>query len=149
MASNSDCALPEGWSRIAPALMYDDANAAIEWLCRVFGFHEAMVVRNEDGRVVHSQLVFGEAMIMVGQTGNALKPHFRSPQSLDGANTQSLCVVVSDVDAHHAHASAEGAAIATAPSTQDYGPGYWIDRTYEAIDLEGHRWWFLQRLARP
>ena len=28
----------------------------------------------------------------------------------------------------------------------DYGEEYWEDRTYECADLEGHRWWFCQRI---
>jgi hypothetical protein len=42
-----------------------------------------------------------------------------------------------DVDGHHAHAVAEGAQIEKAPEDQFYG-----DRSYIAIDLEGHRWTF-------
>jgi hypothetical protein len=31
----------------------------------------------------------------------------------------------------------------------DYGEGYWSDRGYECSDLEGHHWWFYQRLRNP
>lgn len=137
---------PAGWPRIASAVFYDDAAEAIEWLCKTFGFHAELVVKDEQGRVVHSQLSFGEGMIMVGQTGKSERPHVQSPRSLGGANTQSLCVVVDDADVHCEFARAAGAEILMEPTTQDYGPGYWIDRTYEARDFEGHRWWFLQRV---
>ena len=53
---------------------------------------------------------------------------------------------VDDADAHCERARAAGAVIATEPATQDYGEGYWADRGYEARDLEGHHWWFMQRL---
>ena len=36
--------------------------------------------------------------------------------------------------------------ITVEPATQDYGEGYWVERSYEARDLEGHHWWFVQRL---
>ena len=36
-----------------------------------------------------------------------------------------------------------GATIVSEPTTTDYGDGYWVDRSYEAIDLEGHHWWFM------
>src|SRR5262245_41290233 len=29
---------PAGWPRVSPALFYDDADAAIAWLCKTFGF---------------------------------------------------------------------------------------------------------------
>ena len=32
------------------------------------------------------------------------------------------------------------------PKVHDYGAEYWADRSYGAIDPEGHVWWFTQRL---
>jgi uncharacterized glyoxalase superfamily protein PhnB len=51
---------------------------------------------------------------------------------------------VDDADAHCARARAHGARIVTEPSNRDYDD--WEDRTYEALDCEGHRWWFGQRV---
>lgn len=70
----------------------------------------------------------------------------QSPRGLGGANTQSLCVFVDDVDAHAAHARAAGAKIIEGPATQDYGAEHWADRSYRAEDPEGHHWFFMQRL---
>ena len=72
----------------------------------------------------------------------------KSPRDA-GGNTQALCVVVDDADAHCARARAAGATISMDPETHDYGEEYWADRTYQAIDLEGHAWWFMQRLRQP
>ena len=30
--------------------------------------------------------------------------------------------------------------------TSDYGDDYWADRSYGALDVEGHLWWFMQRM---
>jgi uncharacterized glyoxalase superfamily protein PhnB len=49
-------------------------------------------------------------------------------------------VYVDDLDAHFAHAKAEGAKIVSEIHQQGY-------RAYEAADLEGRRWTFAQ--ARP
>ena len=71
---------PEGWPRISPSVFYDDAAAAIDWLVRAFGFEVRERVEDDQGRIVHSQLVLGGGLVMVGQTG--LQPdriHFRSP----------------------------------------------------------------------
>ena len=138
---------PEGWPRISSSLFYDDAAAAIDWLTRAFGFAVQERVEDEQGRVVHSQLVLDGGLIMVGQTG--LQPdreYQQSPRTIDGANTQSLAVYVDDADAHCERARAAGAEITMEPATQDYGEGYWVDRSYGVRDLEGHHWWFLQRL---
>jgi uncharacterized glyoxalase superfamily protein PhnB len=136
--------LPAGWPRISSALFYDDAAAAIEWLEKAFGFATRLRVEDGAGGIVHSELELGdgEGVVMVA-SARAAK---RSPRSLDGANTQSLFVYVDDVDAHCERARAHGAAIVSEPSVHDYGDEHWADRGYEALDCEGHGWWFAQRL---
>lgn len=141
-----------GWPRVAPALFYDDAAAAIDWLVRAFDFKLRLRIDGDDGRVVHSELECGDGLVMVANARNPAHPeltHTRSPRSLAGANTQSLCVVVDDPDAHCARARAAGAVIASEPETQDYGPEYGAHRGYRAIDLEGHHWWFLREVRGP
>ena len=138
---------PEGWPRISSALYYDDAAKAIDWLCDAFGFEVRLKVEGEGGRIEHSELEYGDGLIMVGQTGRADRPSCRSPRTLDGANTQALCICVDDAEAHCARARAAGARITQEPEVHDYGAEYWADRTYEAEDPEGHRWWFMQRLS--
>ncbi len=137
---------PKGWPRISSALFYDDAAAAIAWLCRVFDFEVRLRVDGPDGKVAHSELTYGDGLIMVGQAGAHPERRSTSPRGLGGANTQALCVCVDDADAHCAKARAAGAKIVTEPATHDYGDDYWADRSYEAEDLEGHRWWFQQRV---
>lgn len=141
---------PDGWPRISPSIFYDDAAAAIDWLEKAFGFETRLRVEGEGGVIVHSQLGFGDdGLVMVGQAGlTPDRPEYRSPRSVDGSNTQALCIFVDDLDAHCAQAREAGAAITSEPTTQDYGPDHWIERTYCARDPEGHTWWFLQRLER-
>lgn len=133
---------PAGWPRISSALFYEDAGAAIEWLEKAFGFTTRLEVEDGAGGVVHSELELGdgEGLVMLSSAGEGR----RSPRALGGANTQSLFVYVDDVDAHCARARAGGAQIVSEPSNRDYGD--WEDRTYETLDLEGHRWWFGQRV---
>ncbi|HEY8377368.1 MAG TPA: VOC family protein [Nannocystis sp.] len=143
---------PPGWPRISACIYYDDPAAAIDWLCRAFGFELRLKVEGEGGSIEHSELVFGEGLIMVGGTRRAdpdrehYQRHHVSPRAIDGANTQAQCVFVDDVDAHCARARAAGARIFREPETHDYGDDYWTDRSYGALDLEGHQWWFMQRI---
>ncbi|MBX3184657.1 MAG: VOC family protein [Polyangiaceae bacterium] len=140
----------ELWPRISSAVFYDDAGAAIDWLCKVFGFEVRLKVEGEGGRIEHSELTFGDGVIMIGSVGqgaDAARVHCKSPRSLGGANTQSLCVYVDDVDAHCQRARDAGAQILREPATDDYGDEYGANRSYEALDLEGHHWWFM-RVAR-
>jgi uncharacterized glyoxalase superfamily protein PhnB len=140
---------PRGWPRFASSVYYEDASAAIDWLCDAFGFDVRIKVEHE-GRVAHSQLTFGDGMFMVGSAGGAPARPERadcvSPKAAGGVNTQRLCVFVDDADAHCEHARAAGATIAAEPKTEDHGEDYWADRTYEAVDLEGHHWFFIQRV---
>ena len=89
---------PEGWPRLSSAVFYNDAATAIDWLCRAFGFDVRLKVEGDNGRIEHSELVYGEALIMVGQAGaNTRRPNQTfptSPKSVGGANTQSLMLFV-------------------------------------------------------
>ena len=144
---------PPGWPRISSSLSYEDAPAAIEWLCRAFGFEVKLKVEGAPGVIVHSELVYGDGLIMVATAGaGAAHPEHAwraSPRAIDGKNTQGLFVYVDDVEEHFARARAAGARIVTEPTTTDYGEGYWTDRGYHAVDLEGHHWSFAQRLRDP
>lgn len=141
---------PSGWPRLATAVFYEDAPRAIDWLVAAFGFTVRIKVE-ENGAIAHSELVFGDdagaAVVMVASlSGRPGREFCASPRSVGGRNTQSLMLYVDDVDAHCAHARALGAVIATEPMIADYGPEYWADKNYEAVDPEGHHWWFCQRL---
>ncbi len=135
---------PKDWPRISSSLFYDDAAAAIDWLCKAFDFKVRLRVDGEDGSVVHCELDYGEGLVMVSSS----KPdkQYKAPSSLGGANTQTLCVQVEDCDAHFAKARAAGAGIVSEPKVTDYGEGYWADRSYGAVDPGGHQWWFAQRV---
>lgn len=141
---------PEGWPRISSSVFYDDAHAAIDWLCRVCGFEVRVKVEGEDGTIVHSELTFADGMVMVGHAGGRQERKIplpaRSPRSVGGANTQCLCIYLDDVDAHFARTKAAGARILDEPTTSDYGDEYWADRGYRIEDPEGHHWFFVQRV---
>ena len=144
-------ATPPGWPRISAALFYDDAAKAIDWLCDAFGFEVRLKVEGEGGRIEHSELAFGEGLIMVAEAAAKTEkfPYRRSPGQAGGANTQNLMVYVDDVEAHCRRAREAGATITVEPATHDYGEDYWSDRSYECRDLGGHHWWFTERLRDP
>jgi uncharacterized glyoxalase superfamily protein PhnB len=127
--------------------VYEDAAAAIDWLCRAFGFEVRLKVEGDGGRIEHSELVFGDGVVMVSdETKREKFPYMHAPKSVGGANTQSMMVYVDDVEAHCKRARAAGGVIAKEPETHDYGGEYWADRSYECIDVGGHHWWFCQRM---
>ena len=146
-------ATPRGWPRITPAVFYEDAGRAIDWLCKAFAFDVRLKVEGDNGRIEHSELVYSDGVIMVAQAGsNPRRPAMSyptSPTTVGGANTQALMLYVDDVEAHCARARAAGATIFSEPEVHDYGPDHWSDRSYGAVDPEGHHWWFTERLRNP
>ncbi|MGA2549355.1 MAG: VOC family protein [Burkholderiaceae bacterium] len=142
---------PKGWPRIASALFYRDAGKMIDWLCEAFDFELRLKVEGEEGQVEHSELTYGDGVVMVSRekTGDErFGTDMKSPSSV-GANTQNMMVYVDDADQHCARARAAGAKIVAEPSLHDYGVDYWADRSYGALDPEGHLWWFSQRVRNP
>ncbi len=144
---------PKNWPRISSGASYRHAAKMIDWLCHAFGFEVRLKIEGENGRIEHSELVYGEGLIMVSEErlGEAARwgIPMPSPLSVAGANTQHMMVFVDDVDAHCANARAAGAIIVDEPKLHDYGEDYWADRSYGAVDPEGHLWWFTQRIRDP
>lgn len=143
---------PAGWPRLSQSIYYEDPRAAIDWLCEAFGFEVRLKVEGENGSIEHSEVTFGEGMVMVGGTGRtdagkeAWQATQKSPKQLGGANTQAVCIFVDDADAHCERARKAGGKIVREPETNDYGEDYWADRSYGVLDPEGHLWWFMQRV---
>jgi len=139
---------PNGWPRLSSAIFCKDADRAIDWLCKAFGFEVRIKVMGEGGVVMHSELTFGEAVVTVGDERNqrAAGPSFRSPLSVGGANTQAIMFYVDDVAAHCERARAAGGKITMEPTVNDYGAEYWADKSYQCVDPEGHAWWFCERV---
>src|SRR3954469_21735699 len=144
---------PPDWPRVSVGVFYDDAAAAIDWLCRAFGFEVRLKVEGDGGRIEHSELTYGDGLIMVATEGpRPGRPHvelLRSPKTLGGQTTQTLMLYVDDVDAHFARARDAGAVLSSDPKVTDYGKDYWADKSYGATDLEGHQWWFSERVRNP
>src|SRR6185436_20159965 len=93
---------PTGWPRISSALYYEDASKAIDWLCKAFGFEVRIKIEGEGGRIEHSELVYGEGVVMVGEASKRQRPeNRRAPSEVGGANTQCMMAYVDDVEAHY------------------------------------------------
>lgn len=103
-------------SDIHPCLIYNDAVAAIDWLCRAFGFTKRFVVPGQGNRVEHSELSLVTSVIMVGSP----KPQDNLVSPMDVSGTaQLLSVYVADPDAHHQVATAAGAKVVRDLKTEE------------------------------
>ncbi|MCH1932627.1 hypothetical protein L9G16_21010, partial [Shewanella sp. A25] len=69
------------------AICYRDPKAALDFLERAFGFELVMLVEDGEGNLAHSEMRFGNGVVMVG---NEWSDDHRSPASLGGKNTQTV-----------------------------------------------------------
>jgi len=123
---------------VIPSMRYRDAPRAIEWLCDVFGFEKHLVVPGEeDGTIAHAQLKRDNSMIMLGSIYESEYGRLMRQPAEAGGSTQSIYVVVADIDAHYAQAKQAGADIVADLAEQDYG-----GKLYMCRDIEGHVWGF-------
>jgi uncharacterized glyoxalase superfamily protein PhnB len=124
-----------------PSVIYKDNRAALQWLQKAFGFEPSMVLTDAQDNIVHAEMSYGDGVVMVGSE------YFlwtKSPTAVGGVNTQRIHVCLKKgIDEHCAHARAAGATIEMEPADQFYG-----DRTYMAVDLEGHHWTFAQPVKK-
>ncbi len=124
---------------IIPNLRYRNAPAAIDFLCEAFGFEKHVVFTDENDPAIvqHAQLVRDGNMIMVSSVLETEFSHVLTTVKQAGGNTQTLYIVLDDVDAHAKQAKSKGAKIILSPEDKDYG-----GRGYSAADPEGNAWSF-------
>ena len=114
--------MPAQTPNVFPFMRFADAEGALEWLSRAFGFNERVVYRGDEGTVHHAEISLGPGIVMFGE---------------GGPSEQGVYVAVEDVDAHYARAKAAGAEIVREIEDTPYE-----SREYTARDLEGHLWSF-------
>jgi uncharacterized glyoxalase superfamily protein PhnB len=112
-----------------PTFTARDSKALISFLVEAFGFRE-LVVYEQDGRLTHAELA--------GPQGGGVMLGAERPGDDRGIAPGVSCyVVVDDVDALFARASAAGAEVISAPFDTDYG-----SRDCSFKDPEGNSWFF-------
>ena len=128
---------PDGYPRVSPYLLYEDAAAAVDYLQRTFGFELRRSAIGGAGRTHYEVLLGEDGLVMLGQAGEG----FASPRTLGSFPPSMIHVYVDDVEALHARAMEAGAEIAAL----ELSPAG--DRRFTATDPEGQIWVFAQRVA--
>jgi uncharacterized glyoxalase superfamily protein PhnB len=138
--------MSESNQQIIPMLSYEDGLAAMDWLCRVFGFTEKTRWIDDSGRLSHGEIAMGNNIVMLASP----TPDYQSPKRhrqlcKDAAKwnevpyvINGVLVCVDDVEKHFQKAKENGAIILS--PLEAGGPGL----RYRAEDLEGQRWMFIQ-----
>lgn len=131
---------------IVPMLSYEDGIAAINWLCKVFGFSEKTRWVDENGKLSHGEIELNNNIIMLASP----TPDYQSPKNHRKSCKEAaawysvpyiingVLVYVDNIEEHFKQAKENGAVIL---SQIEYGgPG----TRYRAEDLEGQRWMFME-----
>ncbi|WP_197414100.1 VOC family protein [Terracidiphilus gabretensis] len=116
---------------ILPHVIYRNLPEAIAWLTSVFGFVEHYRY-GDPNSPSGAQMRAGRAWIMVRDTRGSEQ----TPAEL-GYGTQSLTILIDDVEKHYAHTQTEGAKIVEELRITEYG-----EFQYAVLDLDGHHWVF-------
>lgn len=117
--------LPAGHSTVSVYMMADGAWRVIEFAMALFGARTLLMMKREDGSVMHASLRIGDSVVMISD-GTAQYPPF----------PVWLHVYVDDVDACYRSALALGATSLQAPSEKGDG-----DRRAGVRDAAGNAWW--------
>jgi PhnB protein len=123
---------------ITPYLLYEDVDAALEFLRRAFGFEEVLRYTGAEGYVSHAEARIGDTSVYLGDPGG----DFRDPSKLGAATVLVGVDGIADVDALCERAREAGAQIIEEPADQVYGA-----RRFSARDPEGHEWFFSRQIA--
>ncbi|MBV8258880.1 MAG: VOC family protein [Actinobacteria bacterium] len=116
---------------VTPYLLYEDGEAAGEFLCRAFGFREVdRQVGSAGGLHLELETDLG-GRIYLGTS----PPPFRNPATV--GRTTLTYVLVFDVDEHYERARREGAHVFEELIDLPFG-----HRRYSCADPEGHHWSF-------
>ena len=119
---------------ITPYLLYEDGEAAIEFLTRAFGFSEVdRAIGGAGGLHAELEVAPGGGRIYLGQPPG----EFRNPAHV--GRTSLTHVFVGDVDRLYERAKDAGAEIIEEPTDLPNG-----HRRYGCADPQGHEWYFAQ-----
>jgi PhnB protein len=124
--------IPDGYRRVTPYLIVDDATAAIDFYGSVFGATERMRMGGPDGKVGHAELEIGDSVIMLADEHPEVQAH--GPKTVGGTPV-SLHVYVEDADRVFRQAIEAGAEALRPVEDKFYG-----DRLGSFVDPFGHHW---------
>ena len=118
------------YNGIVPYLFYDDADAAMDWYVRVFGFEDLGRWRDDAGKTQNGELRVGTTELWVDGSGK---------RKDDDERPVWIGVWVDDVDAVYERVQAAGVACEP-PVTREFGV-----QMLNVEDGMGYLWGFIRR----
>jgi PhnB protein len=133
-------AKPEGFPWVSPYLIVKDADAALDFYQRAFGFETRMKMPGPDGRTGHAEMAYKDAVIMLGPENDMQKAKAPATTRLD--SPVGVYIYCDDVDALFDRATKAGAKSVQAPKDE-----FWGDRRCRMSDPNGYVWDFATNVA--
>jgi PhnB protein len=116
--------IPSQYNRLMPYLIIPKAYEFMEFMKKVFGATEQIVVPRSEGVIMHGELRIGDAVIMFADTTADI-----------AARPAGIFIYVDNVDETYKEAVASGCAVLMEPQQQPYG------YTCGIQDPFGNDWW--------
>jgi len=132
MVTKAASAIPEGFHTLTPHLVCRDAPKALEFYKNGLGAEITSVSHGPDGRVMHSQMVIGDSVLMMSEEYPEMGSF--SPLGLNGTSV-TIHVYTPEPDALFQRAVAAGA-----KPVMPMMDAFWGDRYGQFVDPFGHRW---------
>lgn len=120
---------PDYYQTVMPYLILKDIPAFLEFTGKVFGAEIKMKHTDDEGRVVHTEIVIGDSTIMAGESNDDWSPQ-----------PAGLYVNVDSADEIYQKALDAGAESVMELSDKEYG------RTGGVKDSNGNTWWITSKL---
>jgi PhnB protein len=87
--------IPDGYTRVSPYLVVDDAAKAIDFYTQVLGATERMRMGAPGGKIGHAELQIGDSVVMLADSVPEMG--YQSPKTIGGTPV-TISVYVEDVD---------------------------------------------------
>jgi PhnB protein len=116
---------PGGYNAVSPYLVVGGAQRMIDFLKIVFGATELRRYDNDDGTIMHAEVMIDDSVVMMGDASAEFP-----------ANRLLIHVYVADVDAVFARALTAGATVDQEPQQKEGDP----DRRGSFRDFAGNVW---------
>jgi PhnB protein len=131
---------PDNMPWLTPCLTVKDADAAVDFYRKAFGFEKRFSMPGPDGRTAHAEVAWHDGVIMLGP--ESVAGPCKSPATSGVRPSSSLYLYCDDVDTLCQRAAAAGAKVETPPQEM-----FWGDRICTLIDPNGYLWCFATNVA--
>lgn len=119
--------IPSQYLPVMPYIIIENSRGFADFVKKVFGATEQLIVPDDKGRVMHGELKIHDAVIM-----------FATATDNYSSKTAGMYIYIEDVDKVYAAALDNGAQSIIPPETKDYG------YTAGFEDPFGNQWWVVQ-----